>query len=77
MFEQFTRVTHNADVMGGKACVKGTRVTVGMLLTRISDGASTDELLDDYPYLECEDIMQAIAYAAWAVDTREAVIVSA
>ena len=77
MFEQLTRITHCSDVMGGKACIKGTRVTVGMILTLISEGKATDELLDDYPYLEYEDIMQAIAYAAWTVDAREAVIVSA
>ena len=77
MFEQLTRITHNSDIMGGKACIKGTRVTVGMILTLISEGKSMDELLDDYPYLEYEDIMQAIAYAAWTVDAREAVIISA
>ena len=74
MYEQLTRISHNAGVMGGKACIKGTRVTVGMLLTLISEGKSTDELLADFPYLEHEDIMQAIAYAAWTVDAREAVI---
>jgi len=77
MFEQFTKITHNSDIMGGKACIKGTRVTVGMILTLISEGKSIDELLGDYPYLEYDDIMQAIAYAAWTVDAREAVIVSA
>ena len=77
MYEQLTRITHNSGVMGGKACIKGTRVTVGMILTLISEGKTIEELLDDYPYLEKEDVMQAIAYAAWMVDGREAVIVSA
>jgi len=77
MYEQLTRITHNPDVMGGKACIKGTRVTVGMILTLISEGKTIKELLDDYPYLKNEDVMQAIAYAAWMVDGREAVIVSA
>ena len=77
MLEQLARISHNSNVMGGKACIKGTRVTVGMILTLISEGKSTDELLDDYPYLEYEDIMQAIAYAAWTVNAREAVIESA
>ena len=76
MFEQFTRISHNSDVMGGKACIKGTRVTVGMILTLISEGKSIEELLADYPYLEYDDIMQALAYAAWTVEAREAVIVS-
>ena len=77
MYEQLTRITHNPDVMGGKACIKGTRVTVGMILTLISEGKTIKELLDDYPYLKNEDVMQAISYAAWMVDGREAVIVSA
>lgn len=77
MFEQFTRITHDPEIMGGRACIKGTRVTVGMILTLISEGKPIDELLDDFPYLEHEDIMQAIAYAAWTVDAREAVITSA
>ncbi|MCL2046291.1 MAG: DUF433 domain-containing protein [Oscillospiraceae bacterium] len=76
MYEQLTRITHNPDVMGGKACIKGTRVTVGMILTLLSEGKTIKELLEDYPYLNNEDIMQAIAYAAWMVDGREAVIVS-
>jgi uncharacterized protein (DUF433 family) len=63
--------------MGGKACIKGTRVTVGMLLTLMSEGTSIDELLNDFPYIVYEDIMQAIAYAAWTVNAGEAVIVSA
>ena len=77
MFEQFDRITHNPNLMGGKACIRGMRVTVGMILTLISEGKPISELLDDYPYLEHEDIMQALAYAAWTVNAREAVIVSA
>jgi len=77
MYEQLTRITHNPGVMGGKACIKGTRVTVGMILTLISEGKTIKELLDDYPYLKKEDVMQAISYAAWMVDGRETVIVSA
>jgi len=50
---------------------------VGMILTLISEGKTIKELLDDYPYLENEDVMQAIAYAALMVDGREAVIISA
>jgi uncharacterized protein (DUF433 family) len=76
MFEQFDRITHDPNVMGGKACIRGMRVTVGMILTVISEGKPVDELLGDYPYLEHEDIMQALAYAAWMVDAREAVIIS-
>jgi len=75
--EHLTRIVHDANVMGGKACIKGTRVTVGMILTLISEGKSISDLLDDYPYLTYEDIIQALSYAAWTVNAREAVIVSA
>jgi len=50
--------------MGGKACIKGTRVTVGMILKQISAGRTTIELLEDYPYLSFDDISQAFKYAA-------------
>ena len=75
--EQFNRISHDISIMGGKACIKGTRVTVGMILTQISGGRTVDELLVEYPYITYDDIMQAILYAAWAVDARETVIVSA
>ena len=75
--EQFTRISHDIDIMGGKACIKGTRVTVGMILTQISSGRTVDELLVEYPYITYDDIMQAILYAAWAVEAREIVIVPA
>jgi len=75
--EQFTRISHNINIMGGKACIKGTRVTVGMILEQISEGKTPDELLEDYPYLSIDDIMQALKYAAWIVQGREAEIVSA
>ena len=74
--EHLERISHDIEIMGGKACIKGTRVTVGMLLTQISEGKSVDELLEEYPYLEREDIMQALMYAAWTVDAREGMIVS-
>ena len=60
MYEQFDRITHNPNVMGGKACIRGMRVTVGMILTLISEGKPIDELLDDFPYLDREDVMQAL-----------------
>ena len=75
--EKFTRINHDIGIMGGKACIKGTRVTVGMIVTQISEGRTIDELLDDYPYLSRDDIMQALKYAAWTVDAKESVIISA
>ena len=67
----FDRITRNPTVMGGKACVRGLRVTVGMLVAQIGAGRTIDELLADYPYLEREDILQALRYAAWRADERE------
>ena len=65
------RITQQPDVMGGKACVRGMRVTVGMIVTQIGAGQTIDEILADYPYLEREDIMQALKYAAWRAEERE------
>lgn len=67
----FTRITQNPAVMGGKPCIRGLRVTVGMLVGQIGGGRSVDELLADYPYLEREDISEALRYAAWRVEERE------
>lgn len=72
--ERFQRITQAPGVMGGKPCVRGTRVTVGMLVGEIGAGRSIDELLTDYPYVEREDIMQALRYAAWRAQEREVVL---
>jgi uncharacterized protein (DUF433 family) len=62
--EQIDRVTQDPGVMGGKACIRGLRVTVGMIVGQFAAGRSIDALVCDYPYLEREDIMQALRYAA-------------
>jgi len=62
--------------MEGKACVRGMRVTVGMIVGQIGAGRSVEQLLDDYPYLEREDVMQALRYAAWLSQEREVVFAS-
>jgi uncharacterized protein (DUF433 family) len=69
--ENYDRITQNPSVMGGKPCIRGMRVTVGMIVGQIGAGVSIEELLVDYPYLEREDIMQAIAYAAALAQWRE------
>jgi uncharacterized protein (DUF433 family) len=69
--EQLDRITQQPEVMGGKACIRGMRVTVGMIVGQIGAGHSIEELLADYPYLEREDIMQALRYAAWRAEERE------
>jgi len=68
---QFTRITLDPAVMGGKACIRGLRVTVGTVLGLLAAGRSREEILKAYPYLEPEDIDQALAYAAWRVEERE------
>ena len=75
--EQFMRISHNIGIMGGKACIAGTRITVGMILMQISEGATHDELLTEYPHLTEDDIAEALRYAAWAVGTKEEMIIPA
>jgi uncharacterized protein (DUF433 family) len=67
----FDRITHRAGIMGGKPCIRGMRVTVGMIVGQIGAGRSIEELLTDYPYLEREDIAQALRYAAWRAQERD------
>ncbi|MCL2423729.1 MAG: DUF433 domain-containing protein [Micrococcales bacterium] len=65
------RITRQPGVMGGKACVRGLRVTVGMLVSQIGAGRTIDDVLADYPYLEREDVLQALHYAAWLAEERD------
>jgi uncharacterized protein (DUF433 family) len=67
----FDRITRNPEVMGGKPCLRGMRVTVGTIVGLIAAGHSNAEILRAYPYLEDEDIRQALAYAAWRVEEIE------
>jgi len=69
--QHLDRITQNPDVMGGKACIRGMRVTVAMIVGQIAAGRTTEDLLADYPYLEREDVMQALCYAAWLAEERE------
>jgi uncharacterized protein (DUF433 family) len=71
----FSRITQNPAVMGGKPCVRGMRVTVGMIVGQIAAGVSIDELLADYPYIEREDVFEALRYAAWRAEEREVELV--
>jgi uncharacterized protein (DUF433 family) len=75
--EEFNRITRNPAVMGGKACIRGMRVTVGMIVGQIAEGATPDELLAEFPYIEREDITQALRYAAWLASEREVELASA
>ncbi len=75
--EGFDRITFSPDQMGGRACIRSMRVTVGMIVGQIGDGQSVEDVLSSYPYLEREDVMQALRYAAWRVEERDMPLVSA
>jgi uncharacterized protein (DUF433 family) len=68
---EFERITQNPAVMGGKACIRGMRVTVSMVVGQVASGRSFDEILSDFPYLEREDIVASLRYAAWRTAERE------
>lgn len=65
------RITRSPDTMGGKPCLRGMRVTVGTIVGLVAAGHANAEILRAYPYLEEEDIRQALAYAAWRVEEIE------
>lgn len=69
--ENFSRISLNPAVMGGKACIKGTRVTVGNITGLLSEGYSNQDILDAYPFLKVEDIFEVLRYVTWRVDERE------
>lgn len=69
--QSIDRVTFDPAVMGGKACIRGLRVTVGTVVGLLAAGRSHEEILNAYPYLAPEDINQALAYAAWRLEERE------
>ncbi|HRY22820.1 MAG: DUF433 domain-containing protein [Geminicoccaceae bacterium] len=63
--EQMGRISFDPSIMGGRPCIKGTRVTVATVLGLVADGLTVEAILADYPYLVAEDIRAALAYAAW------------
>lgn len=63
--------------MGGRPCIRGLRVTAGMILGSLATGQSGERILEAYPYLEAEDIDAALAYAAWRLEEREELLVVA
>jgi uncharacterized protein (DUF433 family) len=68
---KFPRITHNPSVMGGKPCIRGLRVTAGTVIGLLATGESRERILKAYPYLEPEDLDEALAYAAWRLQERE------
>jgi len=61
----FPRITFDPQVMGGRACIRGMRVTASLVLNLVADGMTAEEIVDDYPYLEREDVHEVLRYAAW------------
>ena len=68
--KMFDRITHIPGVMGGKACIRGMRITAAMIVNQIGAGRTIDDVLRDYPYLEREDVLQALQYAAWLAEEK-------
>jgi uncharacterized protein (DUF433 family) len=68
----FTRITFDPKIMGGRACIRGMRIPVSLIVEQLAHGASVAEILEEYPDLEAEDIREAMEYAAWTV--REEVL---
>lgn len=68
---ELTRITFDPNVMGGKPCIRGMRVTVGMIVGMLASGHAKDHILKRYAYLEPQDIDEALAYAAWRVEEVE------
>jgi uncharacterized protein (DUF433 family) len=71
------RITLDPNIMGGKPCIRGLRVTVGTIVGLLAAGRSAQEILAAYPYLEPDDINEALAYAAWRVEEIELPLKSA
>ena len=67
----FPRIVQDPAVMGGKPCIRGYRITVGVIVGQMGAGRTIENLLIDYPYLEREDILEALRYAAWRTEERE------
>ncbi len=61
----FDRITFDQSIMAGQACIRGMRVTVSLILNLVANGKTVAEIIEDYPYLELEDIRQSLLYAAW------------
>lgn len=70
----FDRITFNRDIMGGHACIRGTRIPVSVIVSQLAHGASIRGVLDEYPDLVDEDVRQALEYAAWLA--REEIVTS-
>ena len=66
--KQFNRITFDQNMMGGRACIRGMRVTVALILNLVANKMTAADIIKEYPYLEEEDITQSLQYAAWLAD---------
>jgi uncharacterized protein (DUF433 family) len=74
--KELNRITMDPAVMGGKPCIRGMRVTVGTIVGVMATGKAIEEVLAAYPYIEREDILQALTYAAWRSEEKDLPLVS-
>ena len=75
--KNLARITLDPNIMGGRPCIRGLRVTVGTIIGLLASGVSTEGILSMYPYLQQEDIMEALAYAAWRSEEIEVPLATA
>jgi len=73
--ERLPRITFDPGIMGGKPCIRGMRVTVGMIVGLVAEGHTKQEILEMYPYLQGEDVDEALRYAAWRVEEIDVPVV--
>jgi uncharacterized protein (DUF433 family) len=66
--EKFDRITFDPNMMGGRACIRGMRITVALVLNLVANGMTARQIIKEYPSLEEEDIRQSLQYAAWLAD---------
>ena len=66
--QSFDRITFSPDVMGGRACIRGMRVTVALVVNLVASGMATEEIVAAYPYLEPEDVRESLRYVAWLAE---------
>jgi uncharacterized protein (DUF433 family) len=64
------RITFDPQIMAGQACIRGMRIPISLVINLIANGLSVTEIIEDYPYLEPEDIQQSLKYAAWLTQER-------
>lgn len=75
--KSLTRITFNPEVMGGKPCIRGMRITVGAIVGLMASGRTIPDILKAYPYLEEADVYEALSYAAWRAEEIDVPLISA